>query len=92
VLTMKELEWLLEGFDLWAANHIKRCITNQLRSPFGYNSGMPRALPSPSRSPAEGVCAPVLPEPLPDDPAVLKALLRAQQHAFSAARESALRS
>lgn len=33
---------------------------------------------------ASGVCARALPEPLPDDPAALKALLLAQQHAFEA--------
>jgi len=51
---------------------------------------MSRRAAKPLPSPAEGVCTPSLPEPLPDEPAVLKALLRAQQHAF-AAREIAHR-
>jgi transposase len=51
---------------------------------------MSRRATKPLPSPAEGVCTPSLPEPLPDEPAVLKALLRAQQHAF-AAREIAHR-
>jgi hypothetical protein len=91
VLTAKELEWLLEGFDLWAANHIKRLISNQLHSPSGYNSGMSRRATKPLPSPAEGVCAPALPEPLPDEPAVLKALLRAPAARLRAAREIAHR-
>ena len=49
---------------------------------------MSRRAAKPLQPPAAGVCAPSLPEPLPDDPAVLKALLRAQQQAF-AAREIA---
>jgi len=51
---------------------------------------MSRRAAKPLPTPAGGVCTPSLPEPLPDEPAVLKALLRAQQHAF-AAREIAHR-
>ena len=39
---------------------------------------------APLSNPASGVCSSVLPEQLPDDPAVLKALLQVQQHAFEA--------
>ena len=49
---------------------------------FGYNSGMPQRTAVPRSNPAVGVCASVLPAQLPDDPAVLKALLLAQQRAF----------
>ncbi len=43
---------------------------------------MPRSAADPFLNPASGVCARVLPEQLTDDPAALKALLRAQQRAF----------
>ena len=48
----------------------------------GYNLGMPHRTAAPRSNPAVGVCASVLPAQLPDDPAVLKALLLAQQRAF----------
>lgn len=51
---------------------------------FGYNSGMPQRTAVPRSNPAVGVCAVVLPEQLPDDPAALKALLLVQQRAFEA--------
>ena len=50
----------------------------------GYNGGMPQRTANPFANPASGVCAVVLPEQLPDDPAVLKALLLVQQRAFEA--------
>ena len=43
---------------------------------------MPRSTVDPLSNPARSVCGAVLPEQLPDDPAVLKALLMAQQRAF----------
>lgn len=43
---------------------------------------MPRSTVDPLSNPARSVCGSVLPEQLPDDPAVLKALLMAQQRAF----------
>ena len=48
----------------------------------GYNSSMPQRTANHFSNPASGVCAVVHPEQLPDDPAVLKALLLAQQRAF----------
>ena len=50
----------------------------------GYNNGMPQRTAAPRSNCAVGVCASVLPEQLPDDPAALKALLLAQQQAFEA--------
>ena len=50
----------------------------------GYNSSMPQRTANHFSNPASGVCAVVHPEQLPDDPAVLKALLLAQQQAFEA--------
>ena len=45
---------------------------------------MPQRTAVPRSNPAVGVCAVVLPEQLPDDPAALKALLLVQQRAFEA--------
>lgn len=45
---------------------------------------MPRSTADTLSNSASGVCSVVLPEQLPDDPAVLKALLLAQQRAFEA--------